>query len=91
MLFFDSKAAVVLLGFSPSGFLVNILGVNKCRLSWSLVLESFQQPLINRHLIYCLGDLILEFLDISDSVEEPAPTTSASDSPGSLKRMAVST
>lgn len=72
-------------------FLVEILGVNKCRLSWSLVLESFQQPLINRHLIYCLGDIILELLDLSASVEECAPATSASDSPGSLKKMAVST
>uniref|UniRef100_A0A2I3TK21 PXA domain-containing protein n=1 Tax=Pan troglodytes TaxID=9598 RepID=A0A2I3TK21_PANTR len=42
-----------------------------------LVLESLQQPLINRHLIYCLGDIILEFLDLSASVEESAATTSA--------------
>lgn len=93
MLFLDSKAEVVtqLSCLFPSDFLVEILGVNKCRLSWSLVLESFQQPLINRHLIYCLGDIILELLDLSASVEECAPATSASDSPGSLKKMAVST
>ncbi|XP_075822575.1 sorting nexin-19 isoform X2 [Microtus pennsylvanicus] len=86
----EKQALQSLMSILPD-FLVDILGVNKCRLSWSLVLESFQQPLINRHLIYCLGDIILEFLDLSDTVEEPAPTTSASDSPGSLKRMAVST
>ncbi|XP_059123536.1 sorting nexin-19 isoform X3 [Peromyscus eremicus] len=86
----EKQALQSLMSILPD-FLVEILGVNKCRLSWSLVLESFQQPLINRHLIYCLGDIILEFLDLGASVEEPAPTTSASDSPGSLKRMAVST
>lgn len=86
----EEQALQSLMGLLPD-FLVEILGVNKCRLSWSLVLESFQQPLINRHLIYCLGDIILEFLDLSASVEECAPSTSASDSPGSLKKMAVST
>lgn len=86
----EKQALQSLMSILPD-LLVEILGVNKCRLSWSLVLESFQQPLINRHLIYCLGDIILEFLDLGASVEEPAPTTSASDSPGSLKRMAVST
>ncbi|XP_052044732.1 sorting nexin-19 [Apodemus sylvaticus] len=86
----ERQALQSLMGLLPD-FLVEILGVNKCRLSWSLVLESFQQPLINRHLIYCLGDVILEFLDLSASVEECVPPTSASDSPSSLKKMAVST
>lgn len=86
----EKQALQSLMDLLPD-FLVEILGVNKCRLSWSLVLESFQQPLINRHLIYCLGDIILELLDLSASVEECAPATSASDSPGSLKKMAVST
>ncbi|XP_035312861.1 sorting nexin-19 isoform X3 [Cricetulus griseus] len=86
----EKQALQSLMSILPE-FLVEILGVNKCQLSWSLVLESFQQPLINRHLIYCLGDIILEFLDLGASVEEPAPATSASDSPSSLKRMAVST
>lgn len=86
----EKQALQSLMGLLPD-FLVEILGVHKCQLSWSLVLESFQQPLINRHLIYCLGDIILEFLDLSAAVEECAPTTSASDSPGSLKKMAVST
>lgn len=86
----EKQALQSLMGLLPD-FLVEILGVHKCQLSWSLVLESFQQPLINRHLIYCLGDIILEFLDLSAAVEECAPTTSASDSPGSLRKMAVST
>ncbi|KAL1781748.1 sorting nexin-19 isoform X1 [Sigmodon hispidus] len=86
----EKQALQSLMNILPD-LLVGFLGVNKCQLSWSLVLESFQQPLINRHLIYCLGDIILEFLDLGASVEEPAPTTSASDSPGNLKRMTVST
>uniref|UniRef100_A0A8C6QH04 Sorting nexin-19 n=1 Tax=Nannospalax galili TaxID=1026970 RepID=A0A8C6QH04_NANGA len=82
------QALESLMGVLPD-FLVEILGVNRCRLSWSLVLESFQQPLTNRHLIYCLGDIILEFLDLSASVEESATTTSASDSPSNPKRTGV--
>lgn len=86
----EKQALQSLMGILPD-FLVEILGVNKCWLSWRLVLESFQQPRINRHLIYCLGDIILEFLDLSASVEESVPTTSASDSPGNLKKMTVPT
>lgn len=69
---------------------VQILGADKCQLSWSLVLESLQQPLINRHLVYCLWDIILEFLDLSDSVEESTISTSASEAPDNPKRMGVS-
>lgn len=83
------QALQTLMGILP-GIVVEILGVNKCQLSWSLVLESLQQPLINRHLIYCLWDIILEFLDLSASVEESAITTSASDTPDNPKRMGVS-
>ncbi|XP_062949844.1 sorting nexin-19 isoform X2 [Cynocephalus volans] len=83
------QALQSLMGVLPD-FVVEILGVNKCQLSWGLVLESLQQPLINRHLIYCLGDIILEFLDLSASVEESATATSASDTPGNLKRIGVS-
>lgn len=85
----EKQALQSLMGLLPD-ILVEILGVNKCRLSWSLVLESLQQPLINRHLIYCLWDIILEFLDLTASVEEPATSTSASDAPGNPKRMGVS-
>uniref|UniRef100_A0A452TI04 Sorting nexin-19 n=1 Tax=Ursus maritimus TaxID=29073 RepID=A0A452TI04_URSMA len=85
----ERQALQSLMGILPD-IVVEILGVNRCRLSWSLVLESLQQPLINRHLIYCLWDIILEFLDLSASVEESTVTTSASDTPGNLKRMGVS-
>ncbi|XP_047372637.1 sorting nexin-19 isoform X2 [Sciurus carolinensis] len=85
----EKQALQSLMGVLPD-CLVEILGVNKCQLSWSLVLESLQQPLINRHLIYCLGDIILEFLDLSASVEESASITSASDTPGIPRRMGVS-
>ncbi|MEJ1283692.1 sorting nexin 19 [Cricetulus griseus] len=43
----EKQALQSLMSILPE-FLVEILGVNKCQLSWSLVLESFQQPLINR-------------------------------------------
>lgn len=85
----EKQALQSLMGVLPD-LVVEILGVNKCQVSWGLVLESLQQPLINRHLIYCLGDIILEFLDLSASVEKSAATTSASDTPGNSKRMGVS-
>ncbi|KAM9659812.1 sorting nexin-19 isoform 8-T9 [Trichechus inunguis] len=85
----EKQALQSLMGVLPD-IVVEILGVNKCRLSWGLVLESLQQPLINRHLIYCLWDIILEFLDLRASVVESTTATSASDTPGSPKRMGVS-
>ncbi|GAB5577259.1 sorting nexin-19 isoform X1 [Prionailurus iriomotensis] len=85
----EKQALQSLMGILPD-IVVEILGVNKCQLSWSLVLESLQQPVINRHLIYCLWDIILEFLDLSASVEESTVTTSASDTPGNPRRMGVS-
>ncbi|XP_040848591.1 sorting nexin-19 isoform X1 [Ochotona curzoniae] len=84
----ESQALQTLMEILPE-FVVEALGVSKCRLSWRLVLESLQQPLINRHLIYCLGDIIMEFLDLSTSIEESATATSASHSPGSPKKMGV--
>ncbi|XP_006150698.1 sorting nexin-19 isoform X1 [Tupaia chinensis] len=84
----EKQALQSLLGVLPD-FIVDVLGVHKCRLSWGLVLESLQQPLINRHLLYCLGDIILEFLDLRASVKESAATTSASHSPGSPRRTGV--
>ncbi|CAK6440350.1 unnamed protein product [Pipistrellus nathusii] len=85
----EKQALQSLMGILPD-IVVKILGVDKCQLSWSLVLESLQQPLINRHLIYCLWDIILEFLDLSDSVEESTISTSASETPDNPKRMGVS-
>ncbi|XP_051970248.1 sorting nexin-19-like [Xyrauchen texanus] len=43
-------------------FLTDMLGSEKCRLVWEHVLESLQDPSINRHLVYCIFDLLLEFL-----------------------------
>lgn len=40
----------------------DVLGSEKYRLSWQTVLDSFQDPHINRHLVYCIFDLLLEFL-----------------------------
>ncbi|KAB0364653.1 hypothetical protein FD754_008809 [Muntiacus muntjak] len=77
----EKQALQSLMGVLPD-VIVEILGENKCRLSWSLVLESLHQPLINRHLIYCLWDIILELLELSASAEESAVTSSATDTPG---------
>ncbi|XP_049510180.1 sorting nexin-19 isoform X2 [Panthera uncia] len=43
----EKQALQSLMGILPD-IVVEILGVNKCQLSWSLVLESLQQPVINR-------------------------------------------
>ncbi|XP_066895440.1 sorting nexin-19 isoform X3 [Kogia breviceps] len=85
----EKQALQSLMGVLPD-VVVGILGVSKCRLSWRLVLESLRRPLINRHLIYCLWDIILEFLDLSASAEESAITSSATDTPGSPKKMGIS-
>lgn len=77
----EKQALQSLMGVLPDA-IVEILGEDKCRLSWSLVLESLQQPLINRHLIYCLWDIILELLELSASAEESAVTSSTTDTPG---------
>ncbi|XP_015193251.2 sorting nexin-19 [Lepisosteus oculatus] len=42
--------------------LPDMLGSEKYKLSWKVVLESLQDPYINRHLVYCVWDLLLEFL-----------------------------
>uniref|UniRef100_A0A8C8DLP4 Sorting nexin C-terminal domain-containing protein n=1 Tax=Oryzias sinensis TaxID=183150 RepID=A0A8C8DLP4_9TELE len=39
-----------------------LLGSEPYRLSWQTVLDSFQDPLINRHLVFCLLDLLLDVL-----------------------------
>ncbi|KAM4742783.1 sorting nexin-19 isoform 2-T2 [Anableps anableps] len=40
----------------------DMLGSDKYRLSWQTALDSFQDPYINRHLVYCMFDLLLDFL-----------------------------
>uniref|UniRef100_A0A673NJR9 Sorting nexin-19-like n=1 Tax=Sinocyclocheilus rhinocerous TaxID=307959 RepID=A0A673NJR9_9TELE len=40
----------------------DMLGSEKYKLSWQMVVDSFQDPTINRHLVYCIWDLLIEFL-----------------------------
>ncbi|XP_029301998.1 sorting nexin-19 isoform X2 [Cottoperca gobio] len=40
----------------------DMLGSNKYKLSWQTALDSLQNPYITRHLVYCIFDLLLEFL-----------------------------
>ncbi|KAM4628193.1 sorting nexin-19 [Polymixia lowei] len=40
----------------------DMLGSDKYRVSWRTALDSLQDPYINRHLVYCICDLLLEFL-----------------------------
>ncbi|XP_070685169.1 sorting nexin-19 [Pempheris klunzingeri] len=40
----------------------DMLGSDKYKLSWQTALDSLQDPYINRHLVYCIFDLLLEFL-----------------------------
>ncbi|XP_066518243.1 sorting nexin-19a [Hoplias malabaricus] len=47
----------------------DMLGYEKYKLSWEHVLESLQDSHINRHLVYSIFDLLLEFL-VPESSEE---------------------
>ncbi|KAJ8368225.1 hypothetical protein SKAU_G00082530 [Synaphobranchus kaupii] len=49
--------------------LSDLLGSDKYKSSWQTVLDSLQDPDINRHLVYCVCDLLLEFL-IPESADE---------------------
>ncbi|XP_064830711.1 sorting nexin-19 [Oncorhynchus masou masou] len=49
--------------------LSDMLGSDKYQLSWQTALESLQDPYINRHLVYCIWDLLLEFL-VPETSEE---------------------
>ncbi|KAI4905185.1 hypothetical protein NFI96_013900 [Prochilodus magdalenae] len=42
--------------------LSDILGSEKYKLSWQMLLDSIQDPTINRHLVYCVCELLIEFL-----------------------------
>ncbi|XP_073426151.1 sorting nexin-19 isoform X3 [Dendrobates tinctorius] len=48
-----------LMGVIPD-LVQEILGVEKCQLVWQAVLDSLQHPQINRHLLYCIWDVLLE-------------------------------
>ncbi|XP_056230338.1 sorting nexin-19 [Seriola aureovittata] len=47
----------------------DMLGSDKYELSWQTALDSLQDPYINRHLVYCIFDLLLEFL-VPESPED---------------------
>ncbi|XP_005528557.1 PREDICTED: sorting nexin-19 [Pseudopodoces humilis] len=59
------QALQSLMGILPN-VIQEILGTSKCRMSWNLVLESLSQPVINRHLVFCLLDILLEFLVLKE-------------------------
>ncbi|NXX22653.1 SNX19 protein, partial [Podargus strigoides] len=63
------QALQSLMGLLPS-VIQEILGTSKCQMSWNLVLESLGQPVINRHLVFCLLDILLEFLVLKGSSHE---------------------
>ncbi|XP_075377032.1 sorting nexin-19 isoform X1 [Mycteria americana] len=63
------QALQSLMGILPN-VIQEILGTSKCRMSWNLVLESLGQPVINRHLVFCLLDILLEFLVLKGSSDE---------------------
>ncbi|KAG1951452.1 sorting nexin-19 [Pimephales promelas] len=46
----------------------DMLGSEKYKIFWQTVVDSFQDPTINRHLVYCIWDLLIEFLvpELSD-------------------------
>lgn len=47
----------------------DMLGSDKYKLSWKNALDSLQDPYINRHLVYCIFDLLLEYL-VPETCEE---------------------
>ncbi|NXE40117.1 SNX19 protein, partial [Ptilorrhoa leucosticta] len=70
------QALQSLMGILPN-VIQEILGTSKCRMSWNLVLESLSQPVINRHLVFCLLDILLEFLVLKGSSKEPEAAAAA--------------
>ncbi|NXM24923.1 SNX19 protein, partial [Oxyruncus cristatus] len=79
------QALQSLMGILPS-VIQEILGTSKCRMSWNLVLESLSQPVINRHLVFCLLDILLEFLVLKGSSEEPKAAAAAPSACGGLDK-----
>ncbi|XP_072310312.1 sorting nexin-19-like isoform X2 [Eucyclogobius newberryi] len=47
----------------------DMLGSEKYKVSWQNALDSLQDPYINRHLVYCIFDLLLEHL-VPETAEE---------------------
>ncbi|XP_057694550.1 sorting nexin-19-like [Corythoichthys intestinalis] len=55
------QALYCLMSLLPD-LITDLLNSDKYKFSWQTVLDSFQDPNINRHLVYCICDLLLEFL-----------------------------
>ncbi|XP_076590851.1 sorting nexin-19 isoform X2 [Chaetodon auriga] len=55
------QALHCLMGLLPD-LISDVLDSDKYKLSWQTALDSLQDPYINRHLVYCIFDLLLEFL-----------------------------
>uniref|UniRef100_A0ACB8EYC6 Uncharacterized protein n=1 Tax=Sphaerodactylus townsendi TaxID=933632 RepID=A0ACB8EYC6_9SAUR len=79
----------ILMGILPE-IILEILGTGKCQESWSLVLESMQHPIINRHMVYCLSDILLEFLIPELQADNPQPMPVASSACGAVERASFS-
>ncbi|XP_050966605.1 sorting nexin-19a isoform X1 [Labeo rohita] len=65
--------------------ITDMLGSEKCRLVWQHMLESLQDPSINRHLVYCIFDLLLEFL-VPEFSEETFQRSLLQSLPGDVDR-----
>nr|XP_056716285.1 sorting nexin-19 [Euleptes europaea] len=85
----EEQALQILMGILPE-IILEILGTGKCQESWSLVLESMQHPIINRHMVYCLADSLLEFLIPELQADKPQPTPVASSLRGVVERSSFS-
>ncbi|NXG64180.1 SNX19 protein, partial [Hemiprocne comata] len=83
------QALQSLMGILPN-VIQEILGTSKCQMSWNLVLESLGQPVINRHLVFCLLDILLEFLVLKGSSHELQTTAVVQSASGSLDRAGIS-
>ncbi|XP_072281757.1 sorting nexin-19 [Pyxicephalus adspersus] len=55
------QALQSLMGIIPD-LVQEMLGVQKCGQVWKSILDSLQHPPINRHLLYCIWDILLESL-----------------------------
>uniref|UniRef100_A0A8B9MJ69 Sorting nexin-19 n=1 Tax=Accipiter nisus TaxID=211598 RepID=A0A8B9MJ69_9AVES len=83
------QALQSLMGILPY-VIQEILGTSKCRMSWNLVLESLGRPVINRHLVFCLLDILLEFLVLKGSSDELETTAVASSASSGLDKAGIS-
>ncbi|XP_061449042.1 sorting nexin-19 isoform X2 [Rhineura floridana] len=86
----ERQALQILMGILPE-LILEILGTSKCQQSWRLVLESIQHPIINRHMVYCLLDILLEFLIPDSQVAKSKITSVVTPACGVAERAGPST